>query len=141
VRDGKLPGVPPANLSFTHVHECVAAHIAAADKGENGGLYLLAGTPGTMLDLVQQIARLLNKPAPKSASPAWLLKIVAQLADIASTITRQPPLITPEMASGLGGRDLTVDCTKAMTELGYKTIPLETMVRDCFDWLRAEHRI
>jgi nucleoside-diphosphate-sugar epimerase len=45
------------------------------------------------------------------------------------------------MASGLGGRDLTVDCTKAMTELGYKTIPLETMVRDCFDWLRAEHRI
>jgi nucleoside-diphosphate-sugar epimerase len=141
VRDGKLPGVPPANLSFTHVHECVAAHIVAADKGENGGAYLLAGTPGTMLDLVQQIAKLLNKPAPKSASPAWLLKIVAQIADAASIITRKPPIITPEMASGLGGRDLVVDCTKAKTELGYKTVPLETMVQDCFNWLRTENRI
>jgi dihydroflavonol-4-reductase len=141
VRDGKLPGVPPANLSFTHVRECVGAHIAAVDHGENGGSYLLAGTPGTMLDLVQQIAKLLHKSAPKSATPALLLKIVARLADAASIITRKPPIITPEMAAGLGGRDLVVDCTKAKTELGYKTVPLETMVRDCFDWLRAEHRI
>ena len=141
VRDGKLPGVPPANLSFTHVRECVAAHIAAADHGENGGSYLLAGTPGTMLDLIQQIAKLLNKPAPKSASPAWLLKIVARLADAASTVTRKPPIITPEMAAGLGSRDRVVDCSKAEAELGYKTVPLETMVRDCFDWLRAESRI
>ena len=141
VRDGKLPGVPPANLSFTHVRECVAAHIQAADKGENGGNYLLAGTPGTMLDLIQQIAGLLNKPAPKSATPAWLLKFVARLADAASTITRKPPIITPEMAAGLGARDLVVDCTKAKTDLGYQTVPLEVMVKDCFDWLRAESRI
>ena len=141
VRDGKLPGVPPANLSFTHVRECVAAHIAAADHGENGGSYLLAGTPGTMLELVQQIARLLHKPEPKSASPAWLLKLVARIADAASLVTRKPPIITPEMAAGLGSRDVVVDCTKAKTELGYKTLPLETMVQDCFAWLAAENRI
>src|ERR1700733_9517738 len=39
VRDDKLPGVPPSLLSFPHVREVVAAHIAAADKGQNGGSY------------------------------------------------------------------------------------------------------
>jgi dihydroflavonol-4-reductase len=140
VRDGKLPGVPPAKLSFAHVREVVAAHIAAADRGENGGSYLLAGTPGTFLELVQNIATLLGKPPPQSATPAWLLKAVARIADTISLFTHKPPVITPEMAAGLGG-DSTVNCSKAATELGFKIVPLETMLRDCFDWLREEARI
>ncbi len=140
VRDGKLPGVPDAHLSFTHVREVTAAHIAAADQGENGGSYLLAGTAGTMLELIQNIALLLGKTPPQKATPAWLLKGVARIADFASNFTHKPPVITPEMASGLGG-NMTVDCTKAKTQLGYKTVPLADMVRDCFDWLRAEGRI
>lgn len=142
VRDNKLPGVPAANLSFAHVREVVAAHIAAADRGENGGDYILAGTPGTMLELVQNIATLLGKTPPKSATPAWLLKTVAQFTDAASLITRKPPIITPEMAASFGDRGaVTFDCTKATTELGYKTIPLADMLRDCFTWLKAEGRI
>jgi nucleoside-diphosphate-sugar epimerase len=141
VRDGKLSGVPAADLSFTHVRECVAAHIAAADRGENGASYLLAGTPGTMLELVTLIANHLGKIPPRSATPAWLLKAVAQVADKVSLVTGKPPVITPEMAHSLGGRHVVVDCAKAIRELGYRTVPLPVMVQDCFDWLRAENRI
>ena len=140
VRDGKLPGIPSANLSFTHVREVTAAHIAAADRGENGGAYLLAGTAGTMLELIQTIAALLGKPAPTKATPAWMLRAIARVADAASNFTNKEPVITPEMAAGLGG-NMTVDCTKAKTQLGYQTLPLAGMVRDCFEWLRAENRI
>ncbi len=140
VRDGKLPGVPAANLSFAHVREVTAAHIEAADRGENGGSYLLAGTAGTMLELIQNIAALLGKPPPTKATPAWLLKAIARIADTASTFTNKEPVITPEMAAGLG-RDMTVDCTKAKTQLGYRTVPLADMVRDCYDWLRTENRL
>ena len=62
VRDGKLDAVPDAGLTFAHVHEVVAAHIAAADKGENGGSYLLGGENRSMLELIQIIERLLGKP-------------------------------------------------------------------------------
>jgi dihydroflavonol-4-reductase len=140
VRDNKLPGIPAANLSFADVREVTAAHIAAAGRGENGGSYLLAGTAGTMLELVQNIAMLLGKPKPTKATPAWLLKAIAQIADAASTFTHKPPVITPEMAAGLGA-NMTVDCTKAKTQLGYQTLPLAGMVRECFDWLQAENRI
>src|ERR1700691_4826796 len=64
VRDDKLPGVPPSLLSFTHVREVVAAHIAAACKGQNGGSYLLGGENKNMMEVVTEIATLLGEPAP-----------------------------------------------------------------------------
>ena len=140
VRDGKLPGVPPAGLTFAHVAEVVSAHIAAADRGTNGGQYLLGGENRTMLDLVTEISLLLGKPAPKGEMPAALLKLVAWLGDFASNFTGKEPAITPEMAQGLGGTS-TITAAKAQRELGYKIVPLKTMVKDCFDWMKAEGRI
>lgn len=140
VRDGKLPGVPPAHLTFAHVREVVGAHIAAADKGENGGQYILGGENRTMMELVQEIARLLGKPAPKSEMPVAILKLVARLSDFASTFTGKEPSFTPEMAEGLGGT-ITVTADKAKRELGFKVVPLKEMVKDCYDWMKAEGRI
>src|ERR1700753_3102361 len=69
VRDDKLPAVPPSMLTFTHVREVAAAHIAAADKGKNGGAYLLGGENRTLMDLVSEISVLLEKPKPKKERP------------------------------------------------------------------------
>ncbi|MGL4542958.1 MAG: NAD-dependent epimerase/dehydratase family protein, partial [Polymorphobacter sp.] len=144
VRDGKLSAVPPAGLTFAHVHEVVGAHIAAADVSvlgdENGGQYLLGGENRTMLELVQAIARLLGKTPPTSTAPAGLVKLVAQVADFASNFTGTHPTRTPEMAEGLGGSS-TITAAKAQRALGFKVVPLETMVRDCYDWMVAEKRI
>jgi dihydroflavonol-4-reductase len=140
VRDGKLPGVPPADLTFTHVREVVAAHIAAADRGENGGQYLLGGENRSMLDLVREVSALLGKPAPTREIPASLLRMVAKLGEFLSNFTGKPPPITPEIAAAFG-RKITTSSAKAQRELGYRIIPLNVMVKDSYDWLVAEGRI
>ncbi len=140
VRDGKLPGVPPAGLTFTHVREVAKAHIAAADKGENGGQYLLGGENRTMLEMVQEIARLLGKPVPQKAAPAGLIKLIASVSDVVSNFTGREPTITPEIADGLGGVSRTTSA-KAQRDLGYQVVPLNVMVKDCYDWMVAEGRI
>jgi dihydroflavonol-4-reductase len=140
VRDGKLPGVPPAGLTFTHVREVVAAHIAAADKGENGGQYLLGGENKSMLDLVREVAALLGKPAPTREIPAAVLRAVAGIGDFISNFTGKPPPITPEMAAAFG-RKIATSSAKAQRELGYRVVALSVMVKDCYDWLVAEGRI
>lgn len=140
VRDGKLPGVPPAGLTFAHVREVVAAHIAAADKGENGGQYLLGGENRTMLELVQAISRLLGKPEPTKEMPASLLRLVAGISDFVSGFTGREPAITPEIAEGLGGVS-RITAAKAQRELGFRVVPLSEMVKDCYDWMVAEGRI
>ena len=140
VRDGKLPGVPPSLLTFTHVREVVGAHIAAADKGQNGGSYLLGGENKTILELVREISALVGKPAPGKETSLALLRIIAAVGDVASRFTGRAPPITPEMASSMS-RKVSTASQKAQRELGYKVLPLKDMVKDCYDWMAAEGRI
>ncbi|MDO8420603.1 MAG: NAD-dependent epimerase/dehydratase family protein [Parvibaculum sp.] len=140
VRDGKLPGVPPAQLTFTHVREVVGAHIAAADKGENGGQYLLAGENSTMLALVTEIGQLLGKSVPKKPLPLGVMRIAAMVGGLASSITGKEPSITSEMVEAFS-HPMTTQSAKAQRDLGYKIVPLKVMVKDCYDWMVAEGRI
>jgi dihydroflavonol-4-reductase len=140
VRDGKLPGVPASGLTFTHVRECVAAHIVAADKGENGGQYLLGGENKSMLDLVAEVSALLGKPAPVNAISPTLLRLVALAGDFASRFTGKAPAITREMVATMS-KNATATSAKAQRELGYRIVSLKEMVKDCYDWMAAEGRI
>jgi nucleoside-diphosphate-sugar epimerase len=140
IRDGKLPGVPASLLTFTHVREVVAAHIAAADKGHNGSSYLLGGENRTMLELVREISALLGKPAPTKETSLGLLRVAAVVGDLASRFTGKAPPITPEMTDSMS-RKVSTASAKAQRELGYRIVPLKDMVKDCYDWMVAEGRI
>ena len=140
LRDGKLPGVPPAQLSFAHVREVVGAHIAAADKGESGGQYILAGETGTMLDLVTEICALIGKPAPKKALPLGVMRLAASAGGLVSSLTGKEPAMTREMVEAFS-HPMTATSAKAQRDLGYKIVPLKEMVKDCYDWMVAEGRI
>ena len=103
VRDGKMNTVPKAGLTFAHVHEVVAAHVAAADKAANGSQYLLGGENRSMLELVQLIEKCLGKPAKAKTVPGPLITVVAAVSDFISNFTNKEPALTPEMAKGLSG--------------------------------------
>tara|TARA_R110000868_G_scaffold35002_3_gene125790 strand:+ start:1661 stop:2641 length:981 start_codon:yes stop_codon:yes gene_type:complete len=140
VRDGKLPGVPPAQLSFAHVREIVGAHIAAADRGESGGQYLLAGENSTMLELVTEIGLLLGKSTPKKPLPLGLMRVAATVGGFVSSLTGKEPSMTAEMVEAFS-HPMTTQSAKAQRDLGYKIVPLKEMVKDCHDWMVAEGRI
>lgn len=140
VRDGKMNTVPQAGLTFAHVREVVAAHVAAADKAENGSQYLLGGETRSMLELVQLIEKLLGKPAKARTVPTPVIKVVAAVSDFISNFTHKEPALTPEMAKGFGG-GVTVTAEKARRELGFKIVTLEEMTKDCYDWMVAERRL
>jgi dihydroflavonol-4-reductase len=140
VRDDKLPGVPASMLTFTHVREVVAAHIAAADRGQNGGSYLLGGENKSMLELVREIAFLVGKPAPTKVMATGILRVVAAVGSLASRFTGKPPPITPEMVATIS-KSVSTRSAKAQRELGYRVVSMKDMVKDCYDWMVAEGRI
>jgi dihydroflavonol-4-reductase len=140
VRDDKLPGVPASMLTFAHVREVVAAHIAAAHKGENRGSYLLGGENKSMLELVREIAPLLGKAPPTKVMSTGTLRIVATLGDLASRFTGKRPPITPEMVATIS-KSVSTNSAKAQRDLGYRIVPLKSMVKDCYDWMATEGRI
>jgi nucleoside-diphosphate-sugar epimerase len=66
--------------------------------------------------------------------------MAAAVGDFTSRFTGKEPPITPEMAAAFS-RPCYVASEKARRELGYRVVPLQTMVKDCYDWMLAEGRI
>jgi nucleoside-diphosphate-sugar epimerase len=134
---GMLPGVPPGKASFCSAVEVAKAHIAALERGKSGENYLLGGTDATYVEFVRLAGELTGKKVPKHATPLWLMWPVAVTLDLAARVTKRAPVLTPESLISLGHSPL-VRGEKATRELGYQAVPLETMVRACYEWLVAE---
>jgi dihydroflavonol-4-reductase len=140
LRDDRLPGVPPGASTFCHVREVARAHVAAADRGENGGNYILGGTNATYREMMEIMAELLGKTLPKGDIPGPALRLAAWINDIAGAVTGKEPSVTPEIADMLCKR-VSTKSEKAQAHLDYRLAPLREMVVDTYEWMKAEGRL
>lgn len=137
VEERKLPVLYPGSASWCHVREVARAHIAAAIRGRCGANYLLGGADAPFAEVLQIVAELLGRPAPRRTLPAPVLRAIAAVAVLPSYVTRREPPITPENAY-LVCRDELCRSDRAERELGYRPVPLRTMLEDAYGWLVAE---
>jgi dihydroflavonol-4-reductase len=137
VDQGKLPGIPPGSGSFADVREIARAQLRGWRLGLRGESFLLGGEHASFLDLLTRVGRLLDKPVPRRAMPAPVLRAYARVVDAVSRITRRRPEVTPE-AAAFTCHALRVDSSKAIALLGYRETPLDPLLADTIAWLRAE---
>ena len=140
VAQDRLPGALPGEVSAAHVGEVANAHIAAAERGKVGENYILAGTRTSFAEMLAIIAELLGKPVPKRILKPGLLRIIARMQILRAAITGKPPQLTPESVA-LSTRSIHCPSTKAQQELGFKIVPIKTMLQDCYEWLVASGKI
>ena len=134
----KLPGVPPGQGTWAHAVQVAKAHIAAVDKGRSGERYLLGGVWGTYLEMVTIIGRLTGKKVPKRPMPGWIIRALGRVSQWGSYFTKRAPTVTPEIAVGTSRPPHLFKSDKAIRELGYEAVPLEDMLRESYEWLKAE---
>lgn len=137
VAAGKVPGIPPGSGSFCHAEQVARAHIAAVDRGQVGQHYLLGGTDASFRDVFETIGSLLHKPVPKRTVPAPVLKLYGGIMEAIAALTGREPDITRDGAR-MVSRHPRVMSDKAERELGYRPVPLRTMLEDCHQWLVRE---
>lgn len=137
IAEDKLPGIPPGRAPFCHVRAVARAHIIAVTEGRTGENYILGGPLATYAEAFAIVGDLLGHPVKAKALPASVLKLAACLSELKALPTRTEPALTREMAALLSA-DIQAQSGKAARELGYESPPLETMFRDCHDWLVAE---
>jgi nucleoside-diphosphate-sugar epimerase len=138
IHKGTLPGVPPGKGSFCDATQVARAHIAAVTKGKTGENYILAGTDASMVEFVRIIGARLGRKVPDKAAPVAVLAAIAWAKQLASTFTKREPDITPELVSLFARPPSFPSSKKAEEELGYKCLPLETMVDTACAWLEKE---
>jgi nucleoside-diphosphate-sugar epimerase len=135
--EGRLPRVPPGRASFCHAAEVARAHVAAAEHGRTGENYILGGADATYAEAVRVIGELLQRPIKVRVARPILLRVAGRVLDWTARLGNREPLITPESAAFLCS-SLLCRCDKAVRELGYRPVPLRTMLEDCYGWMVAE---
>jgi dihydroflavonol-4-reductase len=135
LRDGKVPGCPCGGGPFAHVTEVARAHIAAALAGSPGEGYICAGNNITYRELFGAIAKKFGRQAPFMDIPRWALVAYGYVSELSARFTGRPPDMNPGMARYMSV-NAWYDSTKAVRELGYRIVPVHTMIDHAHAWYR-----
>ena len=72
---------------------------------------------------------------PKIKFPAAMAVMLGYLYQLASGITKKPPVLTAPMVR-LGSKYAFFDCSKAVSELGMPQTPIRKTVEKAIGWFR-----
>ena len=131
----RLPGLVAGGFDWVDVRDVAASVLAAAERGERGGQYLLAGQWRSVVELATLVESLTGVRKPRLVSPMWLARSVAPVAAGWAHLRKRRPLFTPTSLVALRNHKL-VSSARARAALGHTPRPLEDTVRDTFEWFR-----
>ena len=118
-----------------HRDDVAEGVVRALDKGVPGESYILAGQPVVVRDMLRQLARLGEGPAPRSL-PSGLLRLLSPLGGVAGPVLGLAPNLA-ELRRACDGVTSWACSDKAARELGWTARPLAEGLAG----LVAEHRV
>lgn len=131
---GKMPLIafPDLGMNMVYVEDVAGGILLALDKGKVGEAYVLGGQITTMRELIETVARVSGKKAPKRAMPTSMLKLLAPVGPLVGKVMGQPPNLR-ELISSADGVTFWAKHDKAIAELGYSPRGLEQGLRDTLE--------
>ena len=136
-RGPRIPLAPPGRANVCHMREVARAHISAFHKGGSGEHYMLGGPEKSLREMVDAVAAILNKPGPRFTAPAALFRFLCRVDNMTASWLGRKPMVTQAEAEILC-EDCVCSSDKAIRELDYQPAALETMLEDCYQWMKSE---
>jgi dihydroflavonol-4-reductase len=131
---GRMPLIafPELGFNMVHVDDVAAGVLLALDQGKIGEAYVLGGQITTMRELIQTLARVAGKKAPKRALPTGVMKAMTPLGPIVGKAMNQGPNLR-ELINSADNVTFWAKHDKAMAALGYSPRGLEQGLRDTLE--------
>lgn len=130
-----LPG-PESVITYAYVDDVAEGHILAAEKGRVGESYILAGPAVPIGEMVDFWSQLTGKSRPLVRIPARVARPLGPVAGRAQSTLSLPQVYSSEIFRTFGvtyaGRS-----DKARAELGWKPRPIQSGMRETFEWIAA----
>jgi dihydroflavonol-4-reductase len=128
---GKMPMIafPELGFNLVYVDDVAEGVLLALEKGEIGEAYVLGGQITTMREMIDTLASVSGRKAPKRAMPTPLLKVLTPLGPVIGKVMNQGPNLS-ELISSADGVTFWAKHDKAMAQLGYSPRGLEQGLRD-----------
>jgi nucleoside-diphosphate-sugar epimerase len=129
-RTGKLRMLmfPKLGFNLVYVDDVANGILLAYDKGTIGQSYVLGGEISTMGKLVEKVAELSGRKAPKRELPAAMMKLAIPIGPLVGKMLGFQPNLSELIRSSDGVTYWATD-EKARNELGYAPRDLDTGLR------------
>lgn len=133
---GRLPPVaPPGGLNAIHIDDVVGGHLAALQRGTLGSRYLLTGENLSHAELLQQVARALDRPGPRAHVPGAPLRLLGRAA---KSLSAWLPIPTWLGLFAMAGLHFYYDPSLASAELGFASQhTVSEALTQAADWFRV----
>ena len=126
---GRLPAVVDSTTNVVDVRDVAQGHLAAAERGQPGERYILGGHDVGWVELLERVARIADIKHPLLVLPAEAAEEAARLAE---TLRLPSPIASEGIV--LMAQSWRYSSRKARSELGYRSRPLNDMLRDTVGW-------
>ncbi|MEM9671104.1 MAG: NAD-dependent epimerase/dehydratase family protein [Cyclobacteriaceae bacterium] len=135
VYQGKVPGYPVGGKNYVYVGDAATAIVNALDKGNIGECYILGHENLSYQEAFTKIANVIGVKPPQLPIPPVLTKAFGGLGTIYGNLTGGTPKVSYKMARvSCDGHYFSA--AKAVRELSLPQTPIDTAIRECFDWFK-----
>jgi dihydroflavonol-4-reductase len=131
--NGKMPGYVETGLNFIGVEDAAAGHLLAAEKGRLGERYLIGAENLTLKQLLDILARITGRPAPRLRIPHSVALAVAYADTLISRLRGRAPQIPVEGVK-IARHMMFVDCSRAQRELDFVAGPVAAALERAVQW-------
>jgi dihydroflavonol-4-reductase len=133
---GKIPAYVDTGLNLVDVRDVAAGHILAMERGRQGEKYILGCRNMSLKEILDALAAISGRPAPRLRVPHWVPLTVAAIDTGLAHLRGVEPRFELD-AVRLSRKKMYFDAGKAVRELGLAPAPVEASLRRAVDWFRT----
>ena len=134
---GKLPVLIDGGFDWVDSRDVAESIIAADERGQTDGNYLLPGHHRTVAELAAISEGVSGTPKPRLTVPMRLAKVWSPIGDRLSRRSGSALTFTSESLHALE-HSPPISGEKAKLELGHQPRPIEETVADIYDWFARQ---
>ena len=134
--NGKMPGYVDTGLNFVPVEDCARGHLLACEQGKIGERYILGGRNLTLKQMLEMLASVSGRPAPRWKFPHALAYAAGYMDAAVSRLLGREPQI-PLDGVRMARHKMFVDTSKAERDLGFVCGPIEAALERAVAWYEA----
>jgi dihydroflavonol-4-reductase len=131
--NGRMPGYVDTGLNFVPVEDCAAGHLLAAKHGNVGERYILGGRNLTLKEILDMLAVLSKRSAPRLKIPHVVAYAAACVDTGVSRLLGREPQI-PIEGVRMSRHKMFVNAKKAVRDLGFVAGSIQEALERAVRW-------
>jgi dihydroflavonol-4-reductase len=133
---GRMPAYIDTGLNVVDVRAVAEGHLLAAARGRIGERYILGGQNMTLREILETLAEITGRPAPRLRIPYAVAYGAAVVDTFLARLTGRPPR-APLEAVKMARYKMFVRSDKAIRELGYQPGSARDPLARAVEWFRS----